>query len=879
MQPGKFLSIAVCGHSGIFDSEYGGSGSGGFDTSNNKNLYESLNDAGFVTNPTLKSFYESSQSGPVRTANSSDLDNGDNQKIATAETPQSKYTDAVRNSYVDYSDAALVVITRIGGEGFDLPRYQGDSEGTVSADSHYLELDQNEIDLLTAVTDGTFKRVVVVFNTPSSFEATFLKDSAYAAFADKIDAAVWIGFTGSNGITALGEILNGDVNPSGRLVDTWAADFTKNPSFVNFGTGCLPDTTDKYDGGMYYSVDYEEGIYVGYRYYETRGETDGEDWYNANVVYPFGYGLSYTTFDWTVGDASASEIELGTTITVPVTVKNTGSVAGKDVVQLYASAPYTLGGIEKAHKVLVGFAKTKLLQPGESETVTVSFDPYSAASYDYRDANSNGFSGYELETGEYTLYVSRNAHESEKAIALNLAADVQIGTDPTTDSEVVNRYTDSENFLDSDWQLDAMLSRADWEGTWPTPQTAQQHAGTDRLYEEIRSEEHNNPTDFDSEEYPWFGEEPTLTLRDLLPSAEAEGYEPVVSYDDERWEELMMGCDEEEMIALINNGAYHTLAMESVGLPATIHGDGPSGFTCFMSKEQVNGTCQYVSEPVMASTWNINLMNELGEAIGEEGTIGDKATGQPYSSIYAPGVNIHRSPFGGRCSEYFSEDPFISGMMGAAEVQGIQSRGVLPTVKHFVANEQETHRSIGGDLSWLSEQALREIYLKPFEYTVKLGETRGIMTSFNRIGTRWTGGDYRLLTEILRNEWGFNGLVICDFNTIPQYMIPRMMFYAGGSLDLATQQSAMWTDCDTSEAGDAIVLMRAVKDVMYALVNSNAMNAEVIGYNPPIWQEYLHWINIGAFTLVGVWLVLAIVRTVRCNKRQKAKIAAANAAK
>lgn len=858
---------------------YGGSGSGGFDTSNNKNLYESLNDAGFVTNPTLKRFYESSQSGPVRTANSSDLDNGDNQKIATAETPQSKYADAVKNSYADYSDAALVVITRIGGEGFDLPRYQGDSEGAVSPDSHYLELDQNEIDLLTAVTDGTFKRVVVVFNTPSSFEATFLKDSAYAAFADKIDAAVWIGFTGSNGITALGEILNGDVNPSGRLVDTWAADFTKNPSFVNFGTGCLPDTTDKYDGGMYYSVDYEEGIYVGYRYYETRGETDGEDWYNANVVYPFGYGLSYTTFDWTVGDASASEIELGTTITVPVTVKNTGSVAGKDVMQLYASAPYTLGGIEKAHKVLVGFAKTKLLQPGESETVTVSFDPYSAASYDYRDANSNGFSGYELEAGEYTLYVSRNAHESEKAIALNLAADVQIGTDPTTDSEVVNRYTDSENFLDSDWQLDTMLSRADWEGTWPTPQTAQQHAGTDRLYEEIRSEEHNNPTDFDSEEYPWFGEEPTLPLRDLLPSAEAEGYEPVVSYDDERWEELMMGCDEEEMIALINNGAYHTLAMESVGLPATIHGDGPSGFTCFMSKEQVNGTCQYVSEPVMASTWNINLMNELGEAIGEEGTIGDKATGQPYSSIYAPGVNIHRSPFGGRCSEYFSEDPFISGMMGAAEVQGIQSRGVLPTVKHFVANEQETHRSIGGDLSWLSEQALREIYLKPFEYTVKLGETRGIMTSFNRIGTRWTGGDYRLLTEILRNEWGFNGLVICDFNTIPQYMIPRMMFYAGGSLDLATQQSAMWTDCDTSDAGDAIVLMRAVKDVMYALVNSNAMNAEVIGYNPPIWQEYLHWINIGAFTLVGVWLVLAIVRTVRCNKRQKAKFAAANAAK
>ena len=825
-------------------------------------LQKVLEEEGFTVNPTLAAFYaassHSSGAGSLSAGNGSETGGW-----VIDEVPQSEYTADVKASYKDYNDAAVVVLMRTGAEGNDLPydmsRYGG------SADENYLELNKDEKELLAEV-HKSFDKVVVLISSANAMQMDFVDKAEYG-----IDAVLWYARP-AGGIGSIAKILSGAINPSGRLVDTWAADFTKNPSFVNFGTGCLPDTTDKYDGGMYYSVDYEEGIYVGYRYYETRGETDGEDWYNANVVYPFGY-------DWTVGDASASEIELGTTITVPVTVKNTGSVAGKDVVQLYASAPYTLGGIEKAHKVLVGFAKTKLLQPGESETVTASFDPYSAASYDYRDANSNGFSGYELEAGEYTLYVSRNAHESEKAIALNLAADVQIGTDPTTDSEVVNRYTDSEDFLDSDWQLDTMLSRADWEGTWPTPQTAQQHAGTDRLYEEIRSEEHNNPTDFDSEEYPWFGEEPTLTLRDLLPSAEAEGYEPVVSYDDERWEELMMGCDEEEMIALINNGAYHTLAMESVGLPATIHGDGPSGFTCFMSKEQVNGTCQYVSEPVMASTWNINLMNELGEAIGEEGTIGDKATGQPYSSIYASGVNIHRSPFGGRCSEYFSEDPFISGMMGAAEVQGIQSRGVLPTVKHFVANEQETHRSIGGDLSWLSEQALREIYLKPFEYTVKLGETRGIMTSFNRIGTRWTGGDYRLLTEILRNEWGFNGLVICDFNTIPQYMIPRMMFYAGGSLDLATQQSAMWTDCDTSDAGDAIVLMRAVKDVMYALVNSNAMNAEVIGYNPPIWQEYLHWINIGAFTLVGVWLVLAIVRTVRCNKRQKAKIAAANAAK
>lgn len=849
---------------------YGGSGSGGFDTSKNQNLYDSLESAGFDTNPTLKAFYENnSQSGSARSANSSDLDSGSNQRIATAETPQSKYTDAVKSSYASYNDAALVVITRIGGEGFDLPRYQGTTEGAVSADSHYLELDQNERDMLAAVCDAGFKHVVVVFNVPSSFEATFLTDCAYADFADKIDAAVWIGFTGSNGITALGEILNGTVNPSGRLVDTWAADFTGNPSFQNFGTGSTDKTTDKYDMGMYYSVDYEEGIYVGYRYYETRGFTDGEEWYRQNVVFPFGYGLSYTTFDWTVGEPSGTEIELGTPITVPVTVKNTGNAAGKEVVQLYASAPYTQGGIEKAHKVLVGYAKTGLLQPGESETVTVSFDPYSAASYDYRDANENGFCGYELEQGTYTLYVSRNAHDEEGAIALTLGEDILIEEDPTTGNEVVNRYTDVEDLLDSDWQLDTVLSRADWEGTWPTAQTDATHTATDVLAAEIKNTEHNNPIDFDEEDAPWFGEEVITTLRDLLPETGAEGYRPIVDYDDDRWEEILDACSEEEMLNLINNGAYHTLAMEEIGLPATIHGDGPSGFTCFMNSEQINGTCQYVSEPVMAATWNDALMEELGQAMGEEGILGDKATGQPYSSIYAPGVNIHRSPFGGRCSEYFSEDPFLSGMLAGAEIRGLQSKGVVPMVKHFAANEQETHRSIGGDLSWVTEQSLREIYLKSFELAAKTGESRGIMSSFNRIGTRWTGGDYRLLTEILRNEWGFRGTVICDFNTIPQYMVPRQMFYAGGDLDLATLTTSMWTDADTSENGDAIVLRNATKNVLYSLVNSNAMNAEVIGYNPPLWHGYLTWLDIGVGAVIVLWGILAFVRRSRVNKRLK----------
>ncbi len=866
----KGAKISVFGKNSV-NLSYGGSGSGGFDTSNNVDLYASLEDAGFDTNSALKSFYESTQSGSGRSANSSDLDSGSNQRIAVGETPQSKYTDAVKNSYESYADAALVVITRIGGEGFDLPRYQGTTEGAASADSHYLELDQNERDMLSAVCNAGFKHVIVVFNVPSSFEATFLTDPEYADFADKIDAAIWIGFTGSNGITALGEVLNGDVNPSGRLVDTWAADFTKNPTFENFGTGSTDTSTDQYDMGMYYSVDYEEGIYVGYRYYETRGLTDGEQWYQENVVYPFGYGLSYTTFEWEVGEASDDVVEMDNVITIPVTVKNTGSAAGKEVVQLYASAPYTDGGIEKAHKVLVGYAKTQLLEPGESETVEVSFDPYNVASYDYRDANGNGFCGYELEHGEYTLYVSHNAHEEEAAIVLTLDEDILIEADPDTGSEVVNRYTDQEDTLDSDWQLDTVLSRADWEGTWPTPQNDETHTTTTELAAEIKDTEHNNPTDFDEEDSPWFGEDVISTLRDLLPDEPAEDYTAIVDYDDERWEEILDACSEEDLLNLINNGAYHTLAVENIELPATIHGDGPAGFTCFMNSEQVNGTCQYVSEPVMAATWNAELMEELGEVMGEEGILGDKSTGQPYSSIYAPGVNIHRSPFGGRCSEYFSEDPYLSGVMAAAEIRGLQSKGVVPMVKHFAANEQETHRSIGGDLSWLTEQSLRELYLKSFEIAIKDGESRGIMSSFNRIGTRWTGGDYRLLTEILREEWGFKGTVICDFNTIPQYMVPRQMFYAGGDLDLATLTTSMWTDADTSENGDAIVLRNAAKNVLYSLVNSNAMNAEVIGYNPPLWHGYLTWLDIGVGALIVLWGVLAFIQRSKHNRKLKAE--------
>ena len=856
--------ISVFGKNSV-DLSYGGSGSSGFTGIDYKTMDDSLTEAGFQTNAALRKFYEDDRaSGAGRSSNSSDLDSGDNEVITVGETPQSMYTQQVKDSYKEFGDAAIVVITRIGGEGFDLPRYQGDTEGAVSEDSHYLELDQNEIDLLAAVTDGGFDKVIVVFNIPSAFEATFLEDPDYAPFADKIDAAVWTGFAGGEGIMALGKILNGEVSPSGRLVDTWAADFSKDPTFVNFGTGPSPAFSDKYTNGQYYFVDYEEDVYVGYRYYETRALTDGEDWYAENVVYPFGYGLSYTQFAWEVGQPSTSEIKKDGTIEIDVTVTNTGAVAGKEVVQLYCTPPYYEGGIEKAAKVLCGFAKTGELQPNESETVTLSFDPYYAASYDYRDANGNSFCGYELESGDYILSVAHNAHETEKAFECSLYEDIRYSEDPVSQNTVENRYTGAEGYTDSDYQLSTVLSRSDWEGTWPDAPTASEMTLSDDMLDELLDESPNDPNDLSGEAMPDFDMEGTLTIRDLLPGSSPEpSPQPIIAYDDPAWEELLDLCSVEELEKLINEGCYSTQAIEGIGLPATQHGDGPAGFTYFLNKDAVFGTCHYCSEPVMAATFNEELMEELGNTIGEEGYWGNDKTGQPYSSIYAPGVNIHRSMFGGRNAEYFSEDPLLSGKMAAAEIRGCQEMGVICMVKHFAANEQETHRARNGDVSWLTEQSLREIYLRSFEIAVKEGESRGLMTSFNRIGLKWTGGDYRLITEILRDEWGFQGTVICDFNTHPEYMFSRQMAYAGGDLNLANTPVA-WVD--PTDVGDLVVLRRCAKNVIYSLANSNAMNGEVIGYRMPDWQIIV--LVVDAAILLGV-IAWGAVGLMQAKKREE----------
>ena len=865
----KGSTIHVFGKNSV-NLSYGGSGSGGFVGVEYKTIDDSLKDAGFITDDALRGFYEDdSRSGDKRAPNSSDLDSGGNQKIAVSETPMNKYPqDLLEDLSAATDDHAVVVITRIGGEGLDLPRYQGDTDGAVAPDAHYLELDKNELEMLEYVCGVGFASVTVVLNTPSAMEATFLKSAEYASFADKIDAAIWMGFSGGEGVMALGRIIAGDINPSGHTVDTWAADFTKDPSFVNFGTGPSPEYSDAYDFGNdseYYFVDYEEGVYVGYRYYETRGVTDGEEWYNDNVVYPFGHGLSYTDFTWTAdfGSLKDATIDGKTKYTVTVTVHNDGDVAGKDVVQLYGHAPYTAGGVEKSEVVLLDFAKTELIEPGEDAEVTLTFDPYLLASYDYSGANDIEGTGYELDGGDgYALYVAENAHDRSRSVSFSVpSSGIKYDKDPVTGNPVVNRYTGRDGVTDSDAHLGSILSRNAWEETWPAAPSDDDRKGSAELLAEIASAAHNNPNDYESEAYPVFGAEVTVKLRDLLPEETPEAsYDPIVPYNDERWDSILDACDPNDLIALFNYGAYQTRDVLNIGLPETISSDGPSGFTCFMDRDNVTGTCHYCSEPVMASTWNVDLIREIGNCMGEEGMWGSPISGTPYSAIYAPGANIHRSQFGGRCSEYFSEDPVISGKMSAAIIKGCQERGVACTIKHFVANEQETHRSNGGNSTWLTEQALRELYLKPFEIAVKESGSRALMSSFNRIGTKWTGGDYRLLTEILREEWGFRGYVICDFNTCPDYMFSKQMAYAGGDINLSVTP-VDW--CNQSSTSDMVVLRRCAKNLMYALVNSNAMNGEVIGYKMPIWQILVIVADCVIVAGLSVWGFFAIRKALK----------------
>ena len=889
--------VSVFGKNSV-NIAYGGSGSGGSNDSNAVDLYQGLEAAGFEINPTLKDFYkDNSKSGPTRTGNSKNLDSGDTVILSTAETPQAKYTSDVKSSYQQYSDAAFIVITRIGGEGFDMPRKMDGANGYRNVDDHFLQLDQNEEDLIVNVCEAGFKKVVLLINSGTSIELGFLKkdnpyvtSKGYRIDPDKIDAAIWMGFPGETGTLGLGRILNGEVNPSGKLADTYVTDFKKTPSFENFGDNRITGSKSVPGGDQYvfdtpsqpsipyYFVSYEEGIYVGYKYYETRGKDD-ESWYQDNVVYPFGYGLSYTNFKWEILDTSSildKAIVKGEKYIVKVKVTNEGNVAGKDVVQLYGHAPYQSGEVEKPEENFLDFAKTKLLKPGESEDLELEFDPYYLASYDYQDKNHNGNKGYELDKGDdYALYISSDAHKKFSTVSFKVSEDILYKKDQVTNYDVINRYSDNaERKFDSDIGLGSILSRNDWENTYPKSPTTEDRVGSADLLKWLNDKSVNNPNDYEEEDFPTTEEDNGMILRDLLYDENHNFIDKdhdgiaEVDYFDERWESLLNQASIADMINVYDYASYQIQATPSVGLPRINCADGPVGWACFMDKNRFYDTCSYCCQTLVATTYDKDLAERFGEMVGDEGLIGDEKGGTPYSGWYAPGVNIHRSQFGGRNFEYYSEDGVLSGKMAASQIKGCNSRGVFTFVKHFAANEQETHRSISGDVTWVNEQALREIYLRPFELAVKEGKSRAIMSSFNRIGTRWTGGDYRLLTEILRNEWGFKGVVLCDFNTIPTYMNSRQMAYAGGDLNLATQP-VTW--CDESSTSDVVILRQCFKNALYTVVNSNAMNGEVVGYKLAYWVIGLIVVDVIAVVALGVWGFFSLRPLFRDDKQEDKK--------
>ena len=864
--------VSVFGKNSV-DMSSAGSGSAG-KTEMVTDIFKSLTDAGFSYNRALVDFYnDNGKSGEGRTANPDDLNSGKKVTLSEGETPIANYDKYnIWDTCADYGDVALIVVTRIGGEGFDLPR---STDGT-----HFLQLSQNERDLIEKVGSMNFKKVVLILNTAATME---LRD---VASDDGVDAILWTGYAGGNGMSALGEILKGETaegvsfSPSGKTVDTYAADFTHSPVWENMGAALGGDayttTTDSLiitgqkiinDEAVYF-VDYEEGIYVGYRYYETAyAEAAAGNCafdYDREVVYPFGYGLSYTTFDWELENRAGLQgaiLAAETSISFEVKVTNVGGYPGRDVVQLYVTPPYTAGGIEKSAKVLVGFAKTGLLQPNESQTLEIKVNsPYDFASYDYLDANGNGFKGYEVEKGTYTFAVSTDAHTSRFDVDARVESDIRYETDPVTGNEVANLYTDNEDETqNSDEELGSVLSRADFSGTWPARRTEQEKDRNSRKdwlnYMQSDASSVNRPEQDDT--MPVTGKNHGINFLELTG----------LDYDDPLWAQFIEQITLNEMTSLINNGAFHTEAIARLGVPPTTASDGAFGFVKFIGDSTVYGTCVYPCAVVVASTWNVERAREFGKAIGNEGLIGNEAgDGAPYSGIYAPGLNIHRSPFGGRNCEYYAEDAFLSGKMAAAYAEGCAEKGVYVIFKHFALNDQETHRSINGLLTWATEQSMREIYLKSFEIAVKTAKAdgvkaMGVMSSFNRIGMKWTGGDYRLLTGILRREWGYEGLVISDFNTC-SHMVEKDMFYAGGDMDL--QITGIRWRPDKNSAADVTVARNAVKNILYVVSNTNAVRGSFVLIRP-LWQTVMFILDGVIVAGLAVWGAIVIVRAYRKN--------------
>ncbi|MCQ2799088.1 MAG: glycoside hydrolase family 3 C-terminal domain-containing protein, partial [Bacilli bacterium] len=818
----KGSKISVCGKSST-NLARGGAGSGAGSTDRDVkaiDLQQSLKDAGFEINPKLTDFYgDSSKSGSGRT-NGNDGWKG-NSEVTIGETAWEKYSSDLIDSLDEYNDLAIQVLTREGSEGCDVLTIDAtDSVKFGYSEKHALELSDNEQELYDNLKEH-FEHIVIVINSSNIFECDqFMKD-------EQVAGILWIGNPGDVGPGAVGRILSGEVNPSGKTVDTWTRDFSKDPTWQNFSdnrhTGeAIPNTKNRlkhasqdtmfaadgspmlsYGTDKNYSnhsnprwleeaqkvvsggingvkpasyVSYEEGIYVDYRYYETRyadmlkdeGKDKADEWYNGEegVVFPFGYGLSYTTFEQEItgirpnkNKEITSETDL---IEVSVKVTNTGSVAGKDAVQLYWKAPYTKGGIEKADRVLCAFDKTKMLEPGESQTVYLTFHVQDVANYDFTDANKNGFKGYELDAGDYALLLNKSAHETYDEVDLKVTADgIKYENDRFTGNKVENRFTDRGFYSSMPGENDiefTQMSRADFVGTFPTfPTIEDRTVKAGSRFEEFLTHEFNiwevdeeknfeyipeaaYRSEEDAVEGGWTQASTTLAKNDRTQLIEMKDCE----VNDPKWDEFINQFTWAEMMTYVENNRMNSPANNNIGKNGSSEGDGPQKFNIIW----------WVSSPIIAATFNPRLAHEQGECVGMESQISGK------SGWWGPAVNTHRSPFGGRNFEYYSADPFLMGRMAAQVVGAATDRGVYAYFKHFAVNDQEKNRESG--ISFVNEQALREIYLKSFQMVFEEGKSIGVMGSYNRLGLMETAASYPLMTEVLRGEWGFKGSVLSD---------------------------------------------------------------------------------------------------------------------
>ena len=862
---------------------YGSSGSGAIDASKYDDLKSALEGVGLTVNPTLWDFYAANPSQQAITYSRK----GDPVYKVNA-LPWAQYSAEAQSSIAATGGTALVVIGRLGGEGADVSTKKSDGY-----DGSYLSLTAEEIELLSELTAmkraGKIDKIVVLLNTADIFETAFLDDDwtvtlSGTSYTVDVDACLWLGNVGIGGIHAAAKALTGQVVPSGKLPDTYVKDNFSAPAAAAWAMNNASGTfASKYENSALLSSDfatrygvYVEGIYVGYRHYETRyedrvlgRENTGDYQYAATVSRPFGYGLSYTTFAYS--DYTVTQTENGD-YRVSVTVTNTGSVSGKEVVQVYLQKPYTeydqQMGIEKASVELVGFEKTKTLAAGESQRVTIAVKRDSFKTYD-----AAGYQTYILESGEYYLAIGTSAHNALNNILArkgktmrdgmdedgNADFAVQVGQDIALDTttyavsaETGNAITNRLSFADiNEYEgrgdnAVTYVSRKDWCGTFPSSPvvlsvTEQMAADLQSICAVVEDAE---------AEMPVYGAANGLSL--IMLRGEA--------YDASVWEDLLNQMTWEEQADLVMLAGYGSRGASSVALPEIKAEDGPTGVV------DSEASLSFPSEGIWAASFNRALIQQVGDALAED------ALNVGVTGMYLPGVNIHRTPFGGRTHEYFSEDPFLSAEAVESEVKGVQAKGVIPYVKHYAFNDEEDSR-IGIGI-WLNEQSAREIYLKPFEAAVapSRGNAHGVMSSFNRAGCTWTSASKALMEDILRGEFGFDGVVLTDMALGQNAYMSYDAFLYGTDLFLDPSGAKTQFDSYADSVTFRQAIRQAVHRYLYVIVNdSAAMNgfsaASEIVPVMPWWQQLIQGLQIACFAMGGISLMLLVASMLPARKK------------